>query len=201
MPITANNPFNGVIFRGAVILVSARWYFRYPLSYEHVAEQSCPDSLQTAAMFAKSNSVVNWDLYTDFLDHIHPSGVNCVEIVAHLRTDGDYDVYVHEPRGSLPPEFEAARVDDDHVYIASIEEEEDLEFAAQDIERRLGPDYQIALYYREVGSRRIIGKITSHLSKHGALHMWVRSAGNEDWELCIRRKDFRLASEVVESNV
>jgi len=38
MPITANNPFKWRHFPGAVILVSVRWYLRYPLSYEHVAE-------------------------------------------------------------------------------------------------------------------------------------------------------------------
>jgi transposase-like protein len=38
MPITASNPFKWRHFPGAVILVSVRWYLRYPLSYEHVAE-------------------------------------------------------------------------------------------------------------------------------------------------------------------
>jgi IS6 family transposase len=38
MPITAANPFKGRQYPGDVILLSVRWYLRYPLSYEHVAE-------------------------------------------------------------------------------------------------------------------------------------------------------------------
>jgi transposase-like protein len=38
MPITANNPFKGRQHPGEVIILCVRWYLRYPLSYEHVAE-------------------------------------------------------------------------------------------------------------------------------------------------------------------
>ena len=38
MPITPTNPFKWRHFPGAVILLSVRWYLRYPLAYEHVAE-------------------------------------------------------------------------------------------------------------------------------------------------------------------
>ena len=38
MPITATNPFKGRHFPGTVILLCVRWYLRYPLAYEHVAE-------------------------------------------------------------------------------------------------------------------------------------------------------------------
>jgi IS6 family transposase len=38
MPITATNPFKGRQFPGEVILLCVRWYLRYPLAYEHVAE-------------------------------------------------------------------------------------------------------------------------------------------------------------------
>src|ERR1700751_1347097 len=38
MPITAHNPFKGRQYSGEVIVLSVRWYLRYPLSYEHVAE-------------------------------------------------------------------------------------------------------------------------------------------------------------------
>ena len=38
MPITAANPFKGRQYPGAVILTAVRWYLRYPLAYEHVAE-------------------------------------------------------------------------------------------------------------------------------------------------------------------
>jgi transposase-like protein len=38
LPITASNPFKGRQYSGEVIVLSVRWYLRYPLSYEHVSE-------------------------------------------------------------------------------------------------------------------------------------------------------------------
>ena len=38
MPIDPNNPFKGRQHPGELILLCVRWYLRYPLSYEHVAE-------------------------------------------------------------------------------------------------------------------------------------------------------------------
>ena len=38
MPITSANPFKGRQYSGEVILLAVRWYLRYPLAYEHVAE-------------------------------------------------------------------------------------------------------------------------------------------------------------------
>src|SRR4051794_1342347 len=38
MPITPDNPFKGRQYPGDVILMAVRWYLRYPLAYEHVAE-------------------------------------------------------------------------------------------------------------------------------------------------------------------
>src|SRR3954447_2092832 len=38
MPITPTNPFKGRQFPGEVIILCMRWYLRYPLAYEHVAE-------------------------------------------------------------------------------------------------------------------------------------------------------------------
>ena len=38
MPITVADPFKGRQYPGEVILQAVRWYLRYPLAYEHVAE-------------------------------------------------------------------------------------------------------------------------------------------------------------------
>ena len=38
MPITSANPFKGRQYSGEVILLAVRWYLRYPLAHEHVAE-------------------------------------------------------------------------------------------------------------------------------------------------------------------
>jgi transposase-like protein len=38
MPITPTNPFKGRQYPGELILLCVRWYLRYPLAYQHVAE-------------------------------------------------------------------------------------------------------------------------------------------------------------------
>jgi transposase, IS6 family len=38
MPITAANPFKARQCPGEMILMALRWYLRYPLAYQHVAE-------------------------------------------------------------------------------------------------------------------------------------------------------------------
>jgi IS6 family transposase len=38
MPVVGANPFKGRQYSGEVILLAVRWYLRYPLAYEHVAE-------------------------------------------------------------------------------------------------------------------------------------------------------------------
>ena len=38
MPINSHNPFKGRHYPGELIVLCVRWYLRYPLSYEHVAE-------------------------------------------------------------------------------------------------------------------------------------------------------------------
>jgi hypothetical protein len=38
MPITAANPFKGRHYPGELTLLCVRWYLRFPLAYEHVAE-------------------------------------------------------------------------------------------------------------------------------------------------------------------
>src|ERR1700733_11181939 len=49
MPITANNPFKGRQHPGEVIILCVRWYLRYPLSYEHVAELVAERSVEVDA--------------------------------------------------------------------------------------------------------------------------------------------------------
>jgi transposase-like protein len=39
MSISPHNPFKGREFPGEVIVLCVRWYFRYPLSCEHVTER------------------------------------------------------------------------------------------------------------------------------------------------------------------
>src|SRR5271155_5720912 len=49
MPITVTNPFKGRRYPGDVILQAVRWYLRYPLAYEHVAELLADRGLEVDA--------------------------------------------------------------------------------------------------------------------------------------------------------
>jgi hypothetical protein len=49
VPISATNPFKGRQYPGEVILQAVRWYLRYPLAYEHVAELLAERGLEVDA--------------------------------------------------------------------------------------------------------------------------------------------------------
>src|SRR5215467_8915226 len=49
MPITPGNPLKGRHYSGEVILLAMRWYLRYPLAYEHVAEMLAERGLEVDA--------------------------------------------------------------------------------------------------------------------------------------------------------
>jgi len=132
--------------------------------------------------------------------HIHPSGRAVVEVVGYERIDGGWDVFVFESRGSCP-ELEASRIDDKHMFIETIGSADELDDVVRHIVQRLGEPYAIVPYFREVGSRRIIGKITSHLQKSNATRFHVQSIGEDKWQLSIRKKDFQTAREVIAPNV
>jgi len=49
MPIAPANSFKGRQYSGDVILLAVRWYLRYPLAYEHVAEMLAEQGLEVDA--------------------------------------------------------------------------------------------------------------------------------------------------------
>jgi transposase-like protein len=51
MLITPGNPFKGRHYSGEVILLAVRWYLRYPLAYEHVAEMLAERGLAVDASY------------------------------------------------------------------------------------------------------------------------------------------------------
>jgi hypothetical protein len=53
--ITAARPFKGRQYSGEVILTAVRWYLRYPLAYEHVAEW-----LAERGLAVDANSIWRW---------------------------------------------------------------------------------------------------------------------------------------------
>jgi hypothetical protein len=131
--------------------------------------------------------------------HIHPMDPTVIEIVAYERLDGEWDVFVCEPPGSCP-EYEAARIDNYHMYVERIASHDMLNAAVDRIEAYLGEAYRRVPYYRETGSRRIIQRIRDHLHAHQAGGMFVHSEPPDNWVLYIRRKDISLAQEVAVSN-
>lgn len=161
---------------------------------------SLPTSLPDCSLFSQMrDNKIDWQAHTE--NHCHPSAPVPVEVVAHERKAGGWDVYVFEPVGSCP-ELEARRVDAQHIFIETIGSSDELDRVAEDLRNRLGPRYEHAVYFRESGGRRTIGKICDHLQRRGARHMHVNTVPNSsDWELRIRKKDFELAREVEKSNV
>jgi len=56
-------------------------------------------------------------------------------------------------------------------------------------------------FYREIGGRRIIQRIITHLKQHNCSGMSVRSVAKDTWLLSINKKDVSLASEIAEQNI
>jgi hypothetical protein len=140
---------------------------------------------------------MNPNEYTD--RHTHPRGSHAVELVAYERKDGFYDLFAFEPPGACP-ELEEQRVDNEHILVARSLTQDEIDTAASEVDKLLGSKYDPIIYFQEVGGRRMVGKIHSHLVANGARRVWVRSTGNNDWEIVIRRKDAELAGQVVPSN-
>jgi hypothetical protein len=64
-------------------------------------------------------------------------------------------------------------------------------------------DDEVRPYYREEGSRKVVGRIYDHLQKCGARSMVVQKVADspETWEISIRPKDEDLAFAVTPPNV
>jgi hypothetical protein len=138
--------------------------------------------------------------YIDFDLHAHPSGSTVVEIVAYQRNDRSWDVFIYEPKGSIP-EMESLRTDEGHIFYKNIPSSQELDKVADEIEQRLGEGYCLVPYYRERGTRRTLDRIFDHLRRHGAHGMWLHGDGPDEWVIRIRRKDIVLAEQVVRSNI
>jgi hypothetical protein len=136
--------------------------------------------------------------YTDL--HKHPTDDTFVEIVAYERHDRRRDVFIFEPKGSIP-EMESFRTDDNHIFYKNIQSSMELDKIAEEIEKRLGNQYSTVPYYRERGTRRTLDRIFDHLRKQEAHGMHIRAEGSDEWVILIRRKDKMLAEQVVRSNI
>lgn len=132
--------------------------------------------------------------------HVHPTYSATVEIVAHERKDAGWDVFIFEPRNSVP-ELDIHRIDDNHIFFKRITSSNEIERVATEIDEKLGEQYQRVPFFREKCSRKICGKIYSHLKKMGCHHMEIHSLSANTWEICIRQKDIPFAEQIAKSNV
>lgn len=138
------------------------------------------------------------DLYQG--PHQHPSISSWVEIVAYKRQDDIWEVFIFEPKGSLP-ELEVHRIDDDHIFFKTIEDIAEIDPIVREVHDAIGPGYELLPFFQERSSRKWIGKIYDHLRKAGRTGMAVKESKKGVWEIMIRKKDFSLASEVISSNI
>jgi hypothetical protein len=60
---------------------------------------------------------------------------------------------------------------------------------------------QLVKFYQEVGGRRVIQKIITHLKNHNCNGMAVQSTGEDIWKLSIRKKDIKIANEIADSKI
>jgi hypothetical protein len=125
---------------------------------------------------------------------LHPATPCHVELVAYERVEGGFDVFVHEPAGVLPADWEGHRVDASHVFLIRIDDTAELEAAVLAVNRRLGPDYERVLGHREQtpGERRTVQRLMHRLHKAGATGYALQQGHEGRWELVVRRRDLAL---------
>lgn len=131
--------------------------------------------------------------------HAHPSVPCWVEVVAYQRKDKRWDVFLFEPKGSIP-ELEEKRVDEDHIFFKTIESIENLNSIIEEIHLVIGPGYEPRTYFREDNSRKWVGRIYDHLRDQGRTGTSVHEFEPGKWEILVRKKDFPKAAEVIETN-
>ena len=95
MPITPTNPFKGRHFPGEVILLCVRWYRRYPLAYEHVAEL-----LAERGVEVDPSSIWRWvqafapELNKRCRPHLKPTNKSYREDETYIKVKGE-DKYLY----------------------------------------------------------------------------------------------------------
>lgn len=124
----------------------------------------------------------------------YPSGASVVELVAYERRAGGWDAFVFEPPGVLPPEWEAARVDPQHVKVADLESAEQMDALAAEVAGLLGPGYEKVLAFREDDPDKRVGadRRLHFLHKKGATGYLIRRDAQGRFCLWMRRRDLVL---------
>lgn len=128
-------------------------------------------------------------LYTQA--HRRPAHETRIEFIAYERRAGGWDVFVFEPPGVCPPEWERVRVDPQHLHVATIDSADQLREVVLTLESRLDAGYEKVAAYREPrpNERRGIQRRLQWLHKAGATGYAVRVDDAGHAVLWTRRKD------------
>ncbi len=130
--------------------------------------------------------------------HLRPQGATWVQFVAYERKSGAWDVFVFEPPGVLPAEWEAARQDGQHVLVGTINSAAELDAFARQTQARLGSGYEPVVAYREPEPDVRSSELTRRLHllhKAGATGYAMRRGADGHFEFWARRKDLSLIPE------
>lgn len=127
--------------------------------------------------------------------HATPRRPTWVQLIAYERRDGIWDLFVFEPVGVCPPEWEEHRIDPQHLLVGELSAVELLDDAVPSIHAQLGAEYEPMRAFREErrGARGGVNVRLQRLHHAGATGYSARLGEDGHWELWARRKDLRLA--------
>lgn len=124
----------------------------------------------------------------------HVTGSGWVQLIAYERRDGPWDLFVFEPPGVCPPEWEGERTDGQHLRLGELSGPERMAQAIARLNTQLGPDYEPTLLLREStpGQRTKVNRGLHLLHHGGATGYSAQLSSDGHWELHGRRKDRAL---------
>ena len=128
---------------------------------------------------------------------LHPRTPGPIEVVAYEHREGGLEVFAFEPAGVLPGEWEAHRVDPNHVYLMRVDDADQLENVVLALARKLGADYEKVVGYREKepGQKTQVSRLLHRIHKRGATGYALQTGTDGCWELVLRRRDLPLLAE------
>jgi len=130
--------------------------------------------------------------------HAAPHRPSWVQLLAYERKSGGWDLFVFEPPGVCPPEWEGARVDSQHLQVGELSSLDRFDEAVDHLHEQLGPTYEPVLAWREPepGKRVGLNRRLQHLHHAGATGYQARRGADGHWELWARRKDLEVVEKV-----
>jgi hypothetical protein len=128
----------------------------------------------------------------------HVEGVAYVALVAYERLAGGWDLFVFEPPGVCPPEWEAERVDPQHLRLGELSAPEQMAKAVASVNAQLGAGFAPAVLLREPtpGPRTKVSRGLHQLHHAGATGYSAKLGADGRWELWGREKDRPLLNKL-----